>query len=48
MDNVTTSVVFPRDLRDQWYQAAKRADVLMSQWLRAAVREKLERDRSER
>jgi hypothetical protein len=45
---VNTSITLPRDLRDEWYRAATQSGVLMSQWLRAAIREKLERDRNER
>jgi hypothetical protein len=42
------NVQVPREMRDEVFIAARQADLLMSQWLRAAIREKLERDRNER
>lgn len=37
----------PWELRDQIVRAAAAKDLTVAQWLRAAAREKLERDRAE-
>jgi post-segregation antitoxin (ccd killing protein) len=40
-------VVIPRELRGQMLEAARRADLKLSQWVRRAMREQLKREASE-